>query len=296
MKVLITGGNGQLGDELKRAFAPLGDVTAPERAILDLGNPTQIVRCVRDAKPDLIVNAGAYTAVDRAETEIDSASAVNAAAPAILAEEANRLDIPIIHYSTDYVFAGSAAIPYQETDATGPLNVYGQTKLDGELAVAQVAKRYAVFRVSWLYGNRRQNFMLTMLRLARERESLSVVGDQFGAPTWVRQIADVTRQAVIPVAQRADLALENGVYHLSAAGKTSWHAFAAAILAQTQDPQRRVTAINSITTAEYKTPAQRPPYSVLNCAKIERALGLKMVPWQEQLRACLAERESSAVF
>jgi dTDP-4-dehydrorhamnose reductase len=296
MKVLITGGNGQLGEALKRRFAPIGEIIAPGREALDLADPARIVECVRESKPTLILNAGAYTAVDRAETDVDAATAINARAPGILAEEANRLGIPIIHYSTDYVFSGTANTPYVEQDATGPLNVYGRTKLAGETAVTQVAKRFAVLRVSWLYGNRRQNFMLTMLRLARERDSLSVVSDQFGAPTWVQSVAGITRQAVDANAQGADLSLENGVYHLSAAGKTSWYEFATAILAQTKDPQRRVTAVRPISTAEYKTPAQRPSYSVLNCAKIEKALGSRMASWQEQLHACLAERESSVVL
>jgi dTDP-4-dehydrorhamnose reductase len=293
MKVLITGGNGQLGDALKRTFAPVGEIIAPDRTSLDLADTNQIVQFVRETRPGLILNAGAYTAVDRAETEVEAATAINARAPAVLAEEANRLGVPIIHYSTDYVFSGTATVPYLESDAVGPLNVYGQTKLDGELAVSQVAKRFAIFRVSWLYSNRRQNFMLTMLRLARERESLTVVNDQDGSPTWVQSIADVTRRAVS--AKSADLELDNGIYHLSAAGKTSWFEFASAILAQTKDPLRRATSIKPISTAEYKTPAQRPSYSVLNCAKIEQALSLKMTSWQEQLRACLAEPESAVV-
>jgi dTDP-4-dehydrorhamnose reductase len=293
MKVLITGGNGQLGDVLKRTFASVGEIIAPERTALDLADAKQIVQFVRETKPGLILNAGAYTAVDRAETDMEAATAINARAPGVLAEEANRLGVPIIHYSTDYVFPGTATVPYVESDAVGPLNVYGQTKLDAELAVSQAAKHFAIFRVSWLYSNRRQNFMLTMLRLARERENLTVVSDQYGAPTWVRSVAEITRRSVS--AKNAELELDKGIYHLSAAGKTSWFEFASAILAQTKDPLRRATSIKPISAADYKTPAQRPSYSVLNCAKIEQALGLKMASWQEQLRECLAERESAVV-
>ncbi len=295
MKILVTGGNGQLGWTLARSFATSNEVITPNRAEMDLSNPDQIVSCVRTIKPDLILNAGAYTAVDRAESEVEAAHAINAVAPGILAEEANRLAVPLVHYSTDYVFDGAGTTPYAEEDSANPLNIYGRTKLDGEIAVQQIADRYTILRVSWLYGNRRQNFMLTMLRLARERETLSVVCDQWGAPTWVQSVADVTRRIAITNTARIDLAIENGPYHLAAQGKTSWHEFACTILANTQEPGRHITEVKAISTAEYKTPARRPPYSVLNCAKIERATGLRLASWQTQLADCLTEREASVV-
>jgi dTDP-4-dehydrorhamnose reductase len=295
MKILITGGNGQLGWALAQAFRSSAEIILPDRATMDLANPDQIVSCLREMKPDLILNAGAYTAVDRAESEAEIAFAINAQAPGILADEANRLGVPLVHYSTDYVFDGTATRPYEEEELTNPLSVYGRSKRDGEIAVRAVAERYVTLRVSWLYGNRRQNFLQTMLRLARERDTLSVVNDQWGAPTWVQSIADVTKRIVVTDTARADISIENGTYHVAAQGKTSWYEFACALLAQTHDPMRRASEIKAIPTAEYKTPAKRPAYSVLNCAKISQATGLSLASWQTQLSNCLAEREPSVV-
>ena len=295
MKILITGKNGQLGYELAEAFslrheALNHEVVTLDRNELDLSQPDQIIEKVRAIKPDLILNAAAYTAVDLAEKEADFAVAINAIAPGILAEEANRLGVPIIHYSTDYVFDGSANEPYKETDAVAPLGVYGKSKLAGEIAVASTAKRHLIMRVSWLYGNRRQNFMLTMLRLMRERENLSVVSDQIGSPTWVRLVANTTERSLDLASSKATLKIADGLYHVAASGVTSWHGFASAILANTNDTERRVQNIRAITTSEYPTPAKRPAYSVLNCAKIETALACKMPSWDAQLVKCIAER------
>ena len=295
MKILITGKNGQLGYELAEAFsmrheALNHDVVALDRNEFDLSQPDQIIEKVRAIKPDLILNAAAYTAVDLAEKEADLAVAINAIAPGVLAEEANRLGVPIIHYSTDYVFDGSATGPYQETDAVAPLGVYGKSKLAGEIAVTSTAKRHLIMRVSWLYGNRRQNFMLTMLRLMRERENLSVVSDQIGSPTWVRLVANTTERALDLASSKATLKIADGLYHVAASGVTSWHGFASAILANTNDAERRVQNIRAIATSEYPTPAKRPAYSVLNCAKIETALACKMPSWDAQLVKCIAER------
>jgi dTDP-4-dehydrorhamnose reductase len=283
VKVLITGKNGQLGYEL-------AEVIAPDRNALDLSKPDQIVEKVRAIKPDLILNAAAYTAVDLAEKEAGLAVAINSIAPGILAEEANRLGVPLVHYSTDYVFDGNATEPYQETDVTAPLGVYGKSKLAGEIAVASTAQRHLIMRVSWLYGNRRQNFMLTMLRLMRERENLSVVSDQIGSPTWVRLVANTTEQALNLSSSKPTLKIEDGLYHVAASGITSWHGFATAILTNTNDANRRVQNVRAIATSEYPTPAKRPAYSVLNCTKIEAALGVKMPAWDAQLLDCIAER------
>ncbi len=302
MKILVTGKNGQLGYELANKFSRTPkaqhEVISLDRRELDLSQPDHIVKTVRSIKPDLILNAAAYTAVDLAEKEADLAVAINGIAPGVLAEEANRLDIPIVHYSTDYVFDGSATRPYVETDPVAPLGVYGKSKLAGEIAVASIARRHLVMRVSWLYGNRRQNFMLTMLRLMRERESLSVVDDQIGSPTWVRLVADTTQRVLnfeadkAAKAPKAELTIADGLYHVAASGVTSWHGFASAILANTRDPARRVENIRAISTLEYPTPAKRPAYSVLNCAKIEAALNFNLPSWDSQLLACVAEERN----
>jgi dTDP-4-dehydrorhamnose reductase len=290
VKILITGKNGQLGYELTEKFSPAHDVIALDRNELDLSQPDQIVDKVRAIKPDLILNAAAYTAVDLAEKEAGLAVAINSIAPGILAEEANHLGVPIVHYSTDYVFDGSATEPYKETDVTAPLGIYGKSKLAGEIAVASTAKRHLIMRVSWLYGNRRQNFMLTMLRLMRERENLSVVSDQIGSPTWVRLVANTTERTLSFASSKATFRVSDGLYHVAASGVTSWHGFASAILANTNDAERRVQNIRAIATSEYPTPAKRPAYSVLNCAKIEAALGIDMPTWDSQLRDCITER------
>ncbi len=291
-RILITGGDGQLGWELARAFAPMGEVFAFDRAGLDLSSPDAIRARCREVSPSLILNAGAYTAVDKAESEPALAMRINSEAPGILAEEANRLGVPLIHYSTDYVFDGSATVPYQEDDATAPQSVYGRTKLAGEQAVTAMAKAYLVFRTSWLYGNRRQNFLSTMLRLARERDELRVVADQIGSPTWVRPVSDVTARCVTATRSTARINIPSGIYHLAAAGQTSWHGFASAILDGSADEPGRATRVVAISTADYPTPAKRPAYSVLSLAKLQKASGITPVDWRVQLAGCLAERKN----
>lgn len=292
-RILITGKNGQLGFELARTFATDENhhVVALDRSQLDLTKPDQIRAVVRDLKPALIINAAAYTAVDQAEAEAVLAMQVNAIAPGILAEEANRCNAVMIHYSTDYVFAGDGSIPYQETDGVGPQSVYGKTKLAGELAVSTIAKRHLILRAAWLYSNRRHNFLLTVLRLARERDQLKIVNDQLGSPTWVRDVARATQQMVTFGNGHAELAVAGGVYHVTATGVTSWYGFADAIIRQTTDPLRRANDVDAITTAEYNAPAKRPAYSVLAHDKLAAA-GIQMRDWQTQLHDCLDERGS----
>ena len=291
-RILITGGDGQLGWELARAFAPMGKVFAFDRAGLDLSDPDAIRARCREVRPSLLLNAGAYTAVDKAESEAELAMRINGEAPGILAEEANRLGAPLIHYSTDYVFDGNAKEPYREDDATAPQSVYGCTKWAGEQAVTATANEYLVLRTSWLYSNRRHNFLLTMLRLAQEREELRVVADQIGSPTWVRSVSEATASCVTASTSALKISIPSGIYHLAAAGQTSWHGFATAILDGTAKETRRAMRVVAIATADYPTPAKRPAYSVLSLTKLQEASGMVPIHWREQLAGCLAERNS----
>ncbi len=292
-RILITGADGQLGWELQRTFAPLGEIVALDRNGLDLTSADAIRERCREIAPALILNAAAYTAVDKAESEQEVAMSINGIAPGILAEEANRFDVPLIHYSTDYVFDGKATQPYRESDATAPQSVYGRTKLAGEVAVAATAKRHLILRTSWLYGNRRQNFFLTMLRLAKERDELRVVADQIGSPTWVHSVSRHSSRCVSIEGNRLELTIPPGIYHLTAAGSTSWHGFASAILASVPVEERRATRVVPLTTAEYPTPARRPAFSVLSVEKIEHALTVTIDGWQQQLAQCFAERNQA---
>jgi dTDP-4-dehydrorhamnose reductase len=271
LRILLTGANGQVGWELKRTLAPLGDLTALGRAELDLTQPERILEVVRAAKPEIIVNAAAYTAVDKAESERDAAFAVNAAAPGTLAEEAKRTGALLVHYSTDYVFDGAKSSPYVENDAPNPLNVYGASKLAGERAIGKSGCRHLILRTSWVYGPRGSNFFLTMLRLARERPELRVVDDQVGVPTSSLAIARATAQ-LLPLDAR-------GLYHVSAAGETSWCGFARAILARAGI----ATPVVPIGTGDYPTPARRPRNSRLDCSRLRADFGLTLAPWEEQL-------------
>ena len=291
-RILVTGADGQLGWELVRTFAAMGEVFAFDRASMDLSDPDAIRARCRETKPTLILNAAAYTAVDKAESEPEPAMHVNGVAPGILAEEANFLGAPLIHYSTDYVFDGNATAPYREDDATAPQSVYGRTKLAGEQAVIAMANEYLVLRTSWLYGNRRHNFMRTILRLSREREELRVVADQIGSPTWVRPVSDTTARCVTPTSSTARLNIASGIYHLAAAGQTSWYGFASAILDGTVDEPRRAARVIAISTADYPTPAKRPNYSVLSLSKLQKASGFTPSDWREQLAGCLAEHKN----
>jgi dTDP-4-dehydrorhamnose reductase len=291
MKILVTGKNGQVGWELQRTLAPLGEVVAVDRSILDLTSPDSIRAVIREVKPNLIVNPAAYTAVDKAESEPDIAQAVNGVAPGVMAEEAKRLGAALIHYSTDYVFDGCKVGPYVEDDPTCPLNVYGKTKLAGEDAIRAVGLPHLILRTSWVYGVRGKNFLLTILRLAKEREELKIVGDQIGAPTWSRLIAETTAQIV---AQRMrNLCELSGTYNFTATGNTSWHGFASAIVeaSRADRPQSSVLSprLIAIPTSEYPLPAPRPKNSVLANDKLLRDFGLAMPDWHLGLEMAIAE-------
>ena len=287
MTLLLIGKNGQVGWELQRTLQPLGPVRAMDYPEVDFADLNALRRLVREAKPSLIVNAAAYTAVDKAESETDKARAVNTLAPGLLAEEAQRLGIPLIHYSTDYVYDGSGETPRSEDTATGPLGFYGQTKLEGDQAIAASGCAHLIFRTSWVYGVRGSNFMLTMLRLAREREELRVVSDQIGAPTWSRLIAQVTATALARCwqpGQSGGVAERSGVYHLVSAGFTSWHGFAQAIFENdSRRMEHKLKTLVPIATEEYPTPARRPKNSRLDCGKIKRVFGIHLPDWREAL-------------
>lgn len=283
-QILLIGHDGQVGFELQRTLAPLGNVLAICHPAIDFSKPDSIVRIVRQARPHLIVNAAAYTAVDKAESEPDLCRQLNATAPAILAEEARRLGAGLVHYSTDFVFDGTRQLPYIETDPPHPLNVYGATKLEGDLAIEASGVPHLIFRLAWVYGLRGRNFLLTMRRLAGEGKPLRVVGDQIGCPTWCRTIAEATAFALTKV-RTADgafnLAETSGLYHCVCGGQTSWQGFTRAFIPSD-------VPVTPITTADYPTPARRPAYSVLCCDKLAKTFGKPMPHWETALRDCLA--------
>ena len=285
MRILLLGRNGQVGWELERALAPLGEVKAFDRAGLDLADAPRLAAAVRALQPEVIVNAAAYTAVDKAESERDAAFAVNAAGPRVLAEEAKRIGALLVHYSTDYVFDGAKGSPYVEDDTPNPINVYGASKLAGEEAIRKAGCRHLVLRTSWVYGPRGRNFMLTMLRLARERPELRVVDDQVGAPTSSGVIARAT-PAILERAMRSPGL--GGLYHLAAGGETSWCGFARAIFAQA----RIATPVVPIRTEDYPTPARRPKNSRLDCSRLRDTFGVTLAPWGEGLAEALADHAS----
>jgi len=283
--ILLIGGQGQVGFQLQRSLACLGEVYATTRQELDLSHMDAIRSLVSNVKPHLIVNAAAYTAVDKAEAELELARKINAIAPEILAEQAKKLAIPLVHYSTDYVFDGSKDSPWLETDATGPLSHYGLTKLEGHQAILASECDHLIFRTSWVYDRRGHNFLNTMLRLAEEREQLNVVDDQIGTPTWSRHIADVTAQALAQAHKKESFWLENsGIYHLSAAGKTTWKGFAEAIFKFDEQDGRQVPQVTGITTTEYPTPAKRPLNSLMDNTKLQQHFGLQLPDWQQSLQ------------
>lgn len=286
MRLLLTGKNGQVGFELQRALAPLGDVAALDRTICDLESEASIREAFRQFKPDVIVNPAAYTAVDKAESEEGRAHAINARAPAILGEEAARIGALVVHYSTDYVFDGKAEGCYRETDTTGPQGVYGKTKLAGEEALAATGARHVIFRTSWVFGSHGANFAKTMLRLAGERETLGVVADQIGAPTSAALIADVTAHVVRQLGTMTTAELD-GIYHLVASGETNWHAYARYVIdyARAKGHVIKVAsdAIRPIATSEYPTPAKRPANSRLDTQKLRDTFGLVLPDWKTGL-------------
>ena len=295
MKILLLGKNGQVGWELQRALAPLGELTALDRQgddglCGDLTNLNGLAATVRAVQPQVIVNAAAYTAVDKAEGEPELAQRINAEAPAALAREAAALGALLVHYSTDYVFDGSGSAPWAEDAPTGPLGVYGATKLAGEHAIVQTGCPHLILRTSWVYAARGGNFARTMLRLAQERERLTVIDDQWGAPTGAELIADVTAHAVAQTRQQPAKA---GIYHLTAAGETTWFSYAKYVLALAGQAQKAIkikaTELLPIPTSAYPTPARRPHNSRLDTRKLQTHFGLALPPWQHGVRRMLAE-------
>lgn len=293
MKLLLIGRNGQLGWELERSLAPLGHVVALGREDADLSRPDRLPELINEIKPDVVVNAAAYTAVDKAESEPKLASTINADAVGAIAEGARDIGALFVHFSTDYVFDGKKADPYVETDAPGPLNEYGRGKLAGERATEAAGGDWLIFRTSWVYAARGANFLQTMLRLAQERETLRVVADQYGAPTAARMIADLTAHAIRQsVRERDSGVFESGVFHMTAKGSTSWFGFASQIIDAfgAGRPGRVLTrSIEPIASSEYVTAAQRPRNSLLDNGKLERRFGLFRQDWDAYLPLVLHE-------
>lgn len=285
MKVLVCGRNGQVAQALQGALASLGEVHLLGREQLDLAHPQQLRAPLRELRPDLVINAAAYTAVDQAESEPQLAFTINAEAPRVLAEEAAHLGVPLIHYSTDYVFDGSKAVPYAEDDAPNPLGVYGRSKLAGEQAIAAVGGEHLILRTSWVYSRHGRNFLLTMQRLLQERPQLKVVNDQIGAPTWAGTLAASTR-ALIERWQQGQAGAW-GTYHLTAQGETSWFGFAQAIAQQLKAQGLPCAELLPIASSEYPTPAQRPLNSRLDCSRLAREWQVTQPHWHEALIDCL---------
>jgi dTDP-4-dehydrorhamnose reductase len=296
MKILLLGKNGQVGWELQRSLAPLGEVLALDRHSTtycgDLSKPEELAQTVLAYKPDFIVNAAAHTAVDKAESETELAKVLNVDAPAALAKAAAQVGAWLVHYSTDYVFDGSGTHARQESEGTGPLSVYGQTKLDGEKAIANSGCKHLIFRTSWVYAARGGNFAKTMLRLAQERDKLTVIDDQYGAPTGADLIADVTAHAVRRVLNTQNISF-SGVYHLVASGEATWHSYASHVIemAKTIKPELdwKVAEIAPVPTSAFPTPAKRPLNSRLCTHKLQQGFGLVMPPWQQGVDRMLAE-------
>jgi dTDP-4-dehydrorhamnose reductase len=284
VKILLTGKNGQVGQELSRALAPLGEIIACDRSALDLAVADSIVVAVRSVGPEVVINAAAYTAVDRAEREPEAAHAVNTRGVAVLAEEAKRAGALLIHYSTDYVFDGAQDRPYVEEDAPNPLNVYGRSKLGGEQAIRQIDCAHLILRTGWVYAERGKNFFLTMRRLLREKDEVRVVSDQVGAPTFAGDLAAATARLLGDHGAPA-LAERRGVYHMTASGSTSWHGFATAIARLEGFPPTRVIPIAS---EDYTTVARRPKNSRLSNEKLLREFGVALPPWEASLAVCNA--------
>ncbi|MDB5889596.1 MAG: dTDP-4-dehydrorhamnose reductase [Polaromonas sp.] len=293
-KIVLLGAQGQVGWELRRSLASLGDVLALDRSSTDfcgdISNLAGLAQTIRQISPHVIVNAAAYTAVDRAETEAELANTVNALAPGVLAQEASKLGALLVHYSTDYVFDGSGAVPWMEADATSPLSVYGQTKLEGEKRIQAACPNHLIFRTSWVYAARGGNFAKTMLRLAQEREQLTVIDDQFGAPTGADLLADVTAHAIRQLQHQP---ADTGLYHLAAAGETSWNGYARHVLAHARqlkpDLQLKATDVKAVPSSAFVTAAVRPLNSRLNTTQLQSTFCLKMPRWEQGVERMLAE-------
>jgi len=302
LKILLLGKTGQVGADLTILLPRLGTVVALDRQQLDLCDPDQIRRTLLEVRPHIVINAAAYTAVDQAEKDEATAFAINAKAPAVMAEAAKGINAALVHYSTDYVFDGLKRAPYEEQDSPNPINVYGRTKRAGELAIQESGVPYLIFRCAWIYATRGRNFLLTILRLATQREELRVVCDQTGASTWSREIAEATTQVLGQLSRSPQIrpAIEDvkGIYHMTAAGETTWFDFAQAILEESACLQPATpwyaaitggrpllaSRVVPITTADYPTPARRPQYSVLSNARLEQAFGFKLPEWRTQLQ------------
>lgn len=294
MRILLLGKNGQVGWELQRSLAALGELIALDRSSSnycgDLSQPQQLAETIKQLQPAWIVNAAAYTAVDKAETETALAYTINAEAPAAIAQAAQQIGARLLHYSTDYVFNGSGEQAWQETDPVAPLSVYGASKLAGEQAIQAAGCQHLIFRTSWVYAARGANFAKTMLRLAQQRDSLSVINDQIGAPTGAELLADVSAHALRLAGQNSQL---SGIYHLAASGQTSWYDYASFVLEYAERAGISLTvkadAIQAIPTSAYPTPAQRPLNSRLNCSKLEQHFNLRLPAWQQGVSRMLQE-------
>ena len=300
MKILLFGTNGQVGWELRRTLGPLGDLVALGRGEADLEHPQTIREAIRRERPDVVVNAAAYTAVDRAEDEPERSRLVNACSVAAMAEEIARSGGWLVHYSTDYVFDGTKPDRYLETDPTNPLGVYGATKAEGERLIQAAGCRHLIFRTSWVYSDRGHNFLRTILRLARDRAELSVVDDQVGAPTSAALLAFLTAEAVRRLGGPDPRPPESGIYHVAPLGSTSWHGYARFVVAEAGGCGMRLLAgpddIRPIPTSAYPTPARRPANSLLHTGKVAHALAVSLPPWEQDVRhavAAIARSEQS---
>jgi len=285
--ILLFGRVGQVGWELRRTLAPMARLTCVDYPEVDFTKPESIRKWIRDTGPEIIVNAAAYTAVDKAETETSLAMAINGEAPGVMAEEARRSGALLVHYSTDYVYDGTKSSPYVEDDLPDPQGAYGRTKLAGDQAIQRAGADHLIFRLCWVYGARGSNFMLTIMRLAREREKLRVVGDQVGCPTWSRMIAETTAHALNRVVAAGRPPALRGTFHLCSSGQTSWHGFASAIVDLMPPGERKCREVEAIPSSEYPSPVRRPAFSAMSCAKLENVFGLRLPGWEESLRQVL---------
>lgn len=293
MKILLLGKNGQVGWELNRSLLPLGEVIALDRTQADLSRPESLREIIRDSHPDIIVNAAAYTAVDKAEEEEDLATVINGTAAGVLAEEADKSGALLIHYSTDYIFDGTKDVPYTEDDLPNPVNAYGRSKLAGEQAIQATKADYLILRTSWVYAARGRNFLKTIMRLAQERNELSIVEDQKGSPTWARLIADTTAYCIQQsISKRLEGRFLSGIYNITSTGETSWYEFANVIVTNAHDrlgENVQLSNIKPIKTVNYPTPAKRPLYSCLATENLEHNFNLVMPNWEDGLRLCMEE-------